>query len=304
MPEQEQQAAPTCWWHPDRQTGLRCTRCERPACPDCLREASVGYQCIDCVQAGRRQQRAQQSSYRKSGFGYRTIAGARASAHAVVTPVVIALNVLVYVVTAAQAQSVMGNADADVFQHGVLLPPAVAVGDWWRLLTAGFLHYGPVHLAVNMLALWLLGRDLELLLGKVRYSTVYLLALVGGGVAVYGILGGVLVAVLRLKLNLAPIIGIIIINLVISVSIPQISLLGHLGGLVAGAALTAAMVYAPEARRVLVQSAAALIVAALLVAGVVVRTSALAPDLVAVDDPAHGDVVCSQQLGQCWVRNP
>ncbi|MGH3519683.1 MAG: rhomboid family intramembrane serine protease [Haloechinothrix sp.] len=320
MPEQDQQAEPTCWWHPDRQTGLRCTRCERSACPDCLREASVGFQCIDCVAAGRRQHRVRQASYRKSGFGYRTVAGARASARPIVTPVLIALNVLAYLVTVAQSQSVMGNANSGLFQQGVLLPPAIAIGDLWRLFTSGFLHYGPLHLAVNMLALWFLGRDLELLLGKVRYLAVYLLALLGGGVAVYaledinsftagasgavyGMLGGVLVAAVRLKLNLAPIIGIILINLVISVSIPQISLLGHLGGLIAGAVLTVAMVYAPERRRTVVQTAAGMVAAILLLVVVAARTSSLAPGLVEVEDPVHGEVVCSQQQAQCWVRD-
>lgn len=307
---------PTCWWHPDRRTGLRCARCERYACPDCLREAAVGYQCIDCVDSARREHRANQARYRKSGFGYRTVAGARASATAVVTPVLIALNVLVFAATAAQSQSLMGNAAAALFQQWVLAPPAVAIGDWWRLLTSGFLHYGLLHLGVNMLALWILGKDLELLLGKLRYLSVYLLSLLGGGTAVYvfggaftatagasgavyGLMGGLLIAVLRLKLRLAPVLGIIVINLVITVSIPGISLLGHLGGLVIGALATAAMLYAPQARRVVVQTSVLVALAVVLVILVVGRTTVLSPELTVFTDPVYGEVICGDAIPQC-----
>lgn len=307
MAENPQQAAlPTCWWHPDRQTGLRCARCERYACPDCLRDASVGFQCIDCVDVGRRQQRAAQVQYRKAGFGHRTVAGARASATAVVAPVLIALNVLVFGVTVAESGSLGSNwLGSDVFNDGVLASPYIAVFDeWWRLIASGFLHFGPLHLAVNMLALWLIGRDLELLLGKVRFLTVYLLALLGGSVAVfalddlgrftagasgavYGILGGVLVAVVRLKLNLTPVLSIIAINLVISISIPGISLLGHLGGLVVGAASTAAMVYAPEKKRLPVQAGVAVGLLVALVAVVLFRDAQLTE-------------LCTTQPGACF----
>ncbi|MPY78982.1 MAG: rhomboid family intramembrane serine protease [Actinophytocola sp.] len=288
----------TCWWHPNRQTGLRCVRCERPACPECLREASVGYQCVDCVNAARRQAKTQATAYRKSGFGYRTVAGAPASSQAVMTPVLIAVNVIAFAVTAAQAQSLMSNQASPLFRDGTLFTPAVAVNDeWWRLVTSGFLHFGPFHLVVNMLALWLLGRDLELLLGKVRYTAVYLLSLLGGSAAVfafeslekstagasgavYGVLGGVLVAVLRLKLNATPVIGIIAINLFISVQIEAISLLGHLGGLVIGALATAAMVYAPERRRVAMQTTVGVLLLAAIVGIVLTRDAQLTTDYI------------------------
>ncbi|GAA5105894.1 rhomboid family intramembrane serine protease [Haloechinothrix salitolerans] len=299
MSEQaEQHTMNTCWWHPDRQTGLRCARCERPACPECLREASVGYHCVDCVHSARKQAKARAASYRKAGFGYRTVAGARASSRVVVTPVLIAINAIVFVVTAAQAQSVMANQASPLFAEGTLFTPAIAVnGEWWRLVTSGFLHFGLLHLAVNMLMLWLLGRDLELLLGKIRYTVVYLLSLLGGSVAVftfesllkstagasgalYGVLGGMLVAVLRLKLNATPVIGVIAINLFISVQIEAISLLGHLGGLVIGALATAAMVYAPERRRVAMQTTVAVLLLAAMVGIVLTRDAQLTTDYI------------------------
>lgn len=272
MTEQQAEAAPHCWWHPDRPTRLRCARCERYACPDCLREASVGYQCVDCVTQARRYAKQQAAAHRSRGFGYRTVAGARVTSQALVTPVLIALNVAVYVATAVQAGDAMNNHASGLFAEGYLHPARIALLDeWWRLIASGFLHFGLVHLAVNMFALWLLGRDLERLLGRIRYLTVYGLALLGGSVAVfafdaidkqtagasgavYGVLGGVLVAVLRMRMNATPIILIIAVNIFLSIQIPQISLLGHLGGLVIGAAATAAMVYAPQQRRVLLQS--------------------------------------------------
>lgn len=260
----QQEALPGCWWHPSRQTGLRCTRCERPACPDCLREASVGYQCVDCVHAGQKAQKAQRTGYRRAGFGARTVAGARVSQRPVVTPSLVALNVLVYIVTAAQAGSAMDNQSSELFRQGVLWPLAMSGADqWWRLLTSGFLHFGLIHIAMNMIALWILGRDLELLLGKVRYLGVYLISLFGGSVAVYlfddantatagasgaifGLMGALLVAVLKLKLNPSAALGVIAINVIITFTIPGISMFGHLGGLALGALAMLAMVYAPK----------------------------------------------------------
>ncbi|HJQ46068.1 MAG TPA: rhomboid family intramembrane serine protease [Amycolatopsis sp.] len=301
-------ALPGCWWHPSRQTGLSCVRCGRPACPDCLREASVGYQCVDCVQTARRETQTQRRQYRAAGYGTRTVAGARLPRRVVVTPVLIALNVLIYVITAAQAGSPMQNQAAPLFLDWVLWPASIALDDqWWRLLTAGFLHFGVIHIAVNMFSLYIIGREVEVLLGKVRFVAVYVLSLLGGSAAVYafgdinqttagasgaiyGLLGGILVAVLRLKLNPAPAIGIIVLNLVITVSIPGISLLGHLGGLVTGGLVTAAMVYAPEKGRTQWQVAAVVVLAAALAGLVLYRDSQLA-DLAC--GYVRGQVVCS-----------
>ncbi|WP_317492527.1 rhomboid family intramembrane serine protease [Haloechinothrix sp. LS1_15] len=282
----------TCWWHPQRATGLRCARCERFACPDCLREASVGYHCVDCVAAARKEQQAQRARYRKSEFGYRTIAGARMPRYPTVTYALIAINVAVFAVTAAQAQDVMRNFESRVMELGVLWPPIVAAGEWWRLITSGFLHFGLMHLAVNMLALWILGRELERLLGPTRYLALYGLALLGGSAAVfafsdlgtqtagasgavYGVLGGILIAVLRLRLNLTPILGIIAINLVISFGVPQISWLGHLGGLVMGALVCLAMVYSPERHRTRWQAGAVVLLLVALLGVFAVRFAQL-----------------------------
>ncbi|KMS82153.1 rhomboid family intramembrane serine protease [Prauserella rugosa] len=289
----DEQARPGCWWHPNTPTGLSCVRCGRPACPDCLREASVGYQCIDCVQASRAQQRRAQPLRP----GDRTVAGARVSTRAVVTPLLIALNVLFYVATAAQVGDPMQNSESTLFQDGQLWPLAVyAGGEWTRLVLSGFLHYGLLHLAMNMLALWILGRDLEILLGKVRFLALYLVSLLGGSTAVYllgdvntgtagasgavyGLMGALLVAVLKLKLNPSGAIGIIAINLVLTVTIPGISLLGHLGGLVAGALVMVAMLYAPQKQRTQYQITAVGIVVAALIGLILYRDATIASDI-------------------------
>jgi membrane associated rhomboid family serine protease len=299
------QELPACVRHPDRPTGLRCVRCERPACPDCLREASVGYQCVDCVTEGNKSVRPT----RNTG-GARTGSSARSL---VVVPVLIGLNVLVFAITALQAGSIVGNQRSDVFLQGTLIPSTVAGGEYWRLLTSGFLHFGnyggfgPVHLVFNMFALWVIGRDLEVALGKARFLVVYLLALVGGSAAimlfgdpmgnvagasgaVYGLFGGIAVVVFRAKLNPTPVLTLLGINIFLSITLPGISLLGHLGGLVIGALATAALVYAPRQNLVRFQTVACTAIAVLLVAMLV--TSAATIDL-------HCEVI-SPELLNCF----
>lgn len=288
---------PGCARHPDRPTGLRCVRCDRPMCPECLREASVGYQCVDCVAE------AERGSRRPL-----TVAGARLSTKPVIVPVLVALNVLVYVASAAQAGSAMNNARSGLFSALAMWSPAVTgAGQWWRLVTSGFLHIGLLHLVVNMIALWVIGRDLELVLGRLRFSAVYLLAMLGGSTAVflfgelsrpvagasgaiYGLMGGIAIAALRLKLNMRSILMIIGINIVLTISLPGISLLGHLGGLVIGGVATAAMLYAPVSRRSLWQAGALAALLVVLVLALITR------------DLQLGEVMCvrgSQGL-QCY----
>lgn len=282
QPYEPQQGLPACVRHPDRPTGLRCVRCDRPACPECLRDASVGYQCVDCVNEGRRTVRQQT-----------TVAGAVLRTQLVVVPVMVVLNLALYAFTAAQAGSMTGNDRSQLFEDWVLWPFAVVAYDEpWRLVTAGFLHYGPIHIALNMVALWILGRDIEPLLGRARFLAVYLLALLGGSAsvflfgpigagtagasgAVWGVMGAVLVAVVRLKLNPQPVLGVILINVFISF-LPGISLLGHLGGFVAGAAATAALVYAPRQNRTRIQVGALSAIGVLLVVAIALRWAQLA----------------------------
>jgi membrane associated rhomboid family serine protease len=251
-----------CVRHPDRATGLSCTRCGRPSCPECLREASVGYQCIDCVNKGRRAVRRPT-----------TVAGAAPGTRPIVVPTLIALNAAVFAWTAVEASSATRNAMSGLFREWALVPGLVQFGEWWRVLTSGFLHIGPIHLLFNMMALWVLGRDLETVLGRGRFLAIYVIALLGGSAAVmlfyppnqavagasgavFGLMGGLAVVLRRLRIPAGQVIGLIVVNVVISVVIPGISLIGHLGGLVIGAAASAALVYAPPRNRSLVQAGA------------------------------------------------
>lgn len=251
-----------CARHPDRPTRLQCTRCERPACPDCLREASVGYQCVDCVSEGAR-----------STPRWRTVAGATRVGRPVVVPILIAINVAIFVLTVVAAGSVSDNYDSALFEQTWLVPALVADGEWWRLLTSGFLHFGLLHLAFNMFAMWVIGREVETVLGRWRLLAVYLVSLLGGSAAVmafsdagtavagasgavFGLMGALAVLLHRLKMPAGQAIGLIVINVVISVALPGISLTAHLGGLVVGAATTAALVYLPHRQRPAVQAAA------------------------------------------------
>jgi membrane associated rhomboid family serine protease len=286
-----QQDLPACVRHPDRPTGLRCVRCERPACPDCLREASVGYQCVDCVAEGNKSIRPA-----RNAAGVRQ--GRQGGRALVVVPVLIALNVLVFAITAVQAQSIVENQRSTLFAEGTLIPGSVAAGEFWRLVTSGFLHfgnyggYGPVHLVFNMFALWVIGRDLEVALGRVRFLVVYVLALLGGSTAVmlfgdpmssvagasgaiYGLFGGIAVVVFRAKMNPAPVLTLLGINIFLSIALPGISLLGHLGGLVVGALAAAAMVYAPRTNLVRFQVVACVALTVLLVVLLAVSASTM-----------------------------
>jgi membrane associated rhomboid family serine protease len=232
---------------------------------------------VDCVAQDQRTTRAPV-----------TISGARPGRRPVVVQTLIAVNVLIFAITAYQARGVMNLEPSTLFRDWALFPLATRNGYWWQLVTAGFLHVNPIHILMNMFALWVIGRDMERILGPARFTAVYLVGLLGGSVsvllfgqvdsqtvgasgAVFALMGGLLVLVYRLKVNPGQVIGMIAINLVISVAIPGISLLGHVGGLVTGALLTAALIYLPAQRRRLWQVGAVVVLVVVLIGLVLVR---------------------------------
>lgn len=243
-----------CVRHPDRATGLACSRCGRPACPQCLQPAAVGQHCVDCVREGNRNTRTA-----------RTVAGASVprTTKTPVTLALIAVNVAIFAITAVQSGDPTNNFDSPLARDWALNSLLVSTGEVFRLIGSGFVHIGPIHLLVNMFALYLIGRDVELVLGRSRYLAVYLLSLLGGSAsvmvfenpfaatagasgAVFGLLGAQAVILLRLKRSPVPVLAVIALNIFISISIPSISLWGHMGGLVAGAAATAGLVFLPS----------------------------------------------------------
>ena len=290
-PHGAQTGQPVCARHRDRPTGLSCTRCGRPACPECLVEASVGYQCVDCVQV------ASKTTRRAT-----TVAGAEVGGKVLLIPALIAINLAIYLLTAALAGSAMENNDSAFFRALVGFDPSITDGQPWRLLTAGFLHFGPFHVAVNMLSLWFL-RDVEVAFGRARFLAIYLLSVIGGGMAeyvfggvdnalagasgaVYGVLGALVVVVVRLRRpGAAQLIGyVVLLTLITYWAIPNVSLLGHVGGFVVGAALAVAFVYAPPANRVPLQAGAVVLVVVALAGLFLLRQAQLA-EVVFCTDP-------------------
>lgn len=255
QPAQGHGAPVFCYRHPERQTGLGCTRCGRPICPECLHPAPVGFHCPACVAEG-------QASMRRPSATRTALA--RSRTRPVVTFALIGINLLMYLLTAAGAASINGNHRSAIFADLAMWGPLVDAGEIWRLLSSTFLHYGLTHLAVNMLSLYLIGSGIEQLLGRWRYLLVYVVAGVSGSIAVYfftpmavaagasgsvfGLLGAAAVIMYRTKQNLNGLVGILLINLFISF-LPGISLAAHAGGLVVGAGLTLLLMQSTAGRR-------------------------------------------------------
>jgi membrane associated rhomboid family serine protease len=297
---------PVCYRHPKRETYVRCVRCDRPICPECLNEAPVGFQCPECVATGRRSIRPT-----RTVFGGTTI-----GEHGYVTKALVAINVAVLVLATAVAggQGLFGGGlggliggatdfteagavkGVDTYRNTLTgaefsVPAGVADGEFYRLLTSMFLHYGLLHLALNMWALWVLGRELEARLGPLRFSVLYLMSGLGGSVAcyvfapgaaaagasgaIYGLFAALFIVFRRLDRDTSAIMTVLVINLVLSFSVPGISISAHLGGLVTGAVLGVALAYAPKAirNRVLVITVAALTL--FFTAVVIAQTAAL-----------------------------
>jgi len=227
---------PTCYRHPDRETGLSCSECGRPICTECMTPAAVGIRCPD--HAGRnRVVKAPRIVARPAG-------------EAVATRALIGINVLVYAITAAQ-----GRANGSIFERFVLFVPLVDQGDWWRLFTSMFLHWSILHIAFNMIALYSIGSVVEQYLGTARFLPLYLVSglagsagallqapaspIAGASGAVFGILGAMLVLEWNVTNRWAgQALTWIVINLAISFTVPGISWGGHVGGLIGGILIT------------------------------------------------------------------
>ncbi|MGN9760331.1 rhomboid family intramembrane serine protease [Streptomyces sp. SD31] len=303
-PESAEPTVTTCYRHPKVESHVRCTRCDRYICPDCMREAAVGHQCVECVREGAR-------SVRQA----RTLVGGRIAATPLVTSVLIGLNVLAYLAEVVRPELLdrfamltarLVGPDGGYYLYEAGHPSSfhaegVVAGQWDRLLTSGFLHtpptegtFGLLHIVMNMLSLWQLGRVVEPMLGRVRYVALYLLATLGGSVfellltdahvesvgasgAIFGLGAAYYVLARRIGADMRSInrfMTFLLLWLLLSAGLT--SWQGHLGGLLTGAAVTLAYAYAPRGpRQALIQAAACVGVLVLLAVVAVAKVSEL-----------------------------
>ncbi|MEV6167793.1 rhomboid family intramembrane serine protease [Streptomyces sp. NPDC051954] len=285
---QPAQGASVCYRHPDRETGVRCTRCDRPICPECMVSASVGFQCPECVRG------AAGTGVSPTAARPRTIAGGTVTADPrLITKILIGINLAVFI--AVQSSSSLLN---DLVLIGQW-PPApfapsegVAEGEWYRLFTSMFTHEAIWHIAFNMLSLWWLGGPLEAALGRARYISLYLVSGLAGGAltyliespttaslgasgAIFGLFGATAVLVRRLNYDMRPIIALLVINLIFTFGWSNIAWQAHIGGLVAGVVIGYAMVHAPRERRNLIQYGSCVLFLAVIVGMTLLRTAQL-----------------------------
>ncbi|WKR20149.1 rhomboid family intramembrane serine protease [Actinomyces israelii] len=244
-------SAPVCPRHPDRVAYVRCQRCNRPTCPQCQVPSAVGVHCVDCARRSAASRR-----------GVRSLLGGRVVTDTLVTKGLIVACVLIYLVQRA------------VPELGVQLAfvPALAADQPWRFITTAFLHASPMHLAFNMWALWVLGSALEPVLGRWRFTALYMLSAVGGSAmiywlawpttpsawvgltvgasgAVFGLFAALFIIQRRFGRDTTMIVGLLALNLVISFLGANISWQGHLGGLATGALVSTLYAWAPRDKR-------------------------------------------------------
>ena len=233
---------PVCYRHPDRQTYLACSECGRHICPDCSYDAPVGQKCPECVRAAGAQRVVRANSI-NAGPSFKT------------SPVVfslIAVNVAIYLIGMVSA-----SAELEMLRNYAAWTPAIEAGEWWRGLTAAFLHGGTMHILFNMYFLYIFGPRLERQVGSVAFSGIYLASAAGGSLATYlfgpsnslsvgasgalfGLFGAWLYAAYRQRGSAAGSamfnqLGVILlINMALPLFIPNIDWRAHLGGLATG----------------------------------------------------------------------
>jgi len=252
-------AHPDCYRHPGRETGVSCNRCERPVCPECRVDAAVGFQCKECVRGGNAGVRVARTE-----FGGRLVQDGM-----FVTRILMVINLAVWLLAWKVLDPVVLN---HLYMWGSA-PPAygggVAGGQWYRMVTGMFFHTQLWHLGLNLWSLWVFGPPLERALGRWRFLAVFLLSGLAGNAlqllaapytpalgasgAIFGLIGALLAVERRKMFELGPLIAIVVVNLVATFAIPDISWEAHIGGLVAGLVLGFGLAYAPRRNRSLVQ---------------------------------------------------
>jgi membrane associated rhomboid family serine protease len=235
---------PPCYRHADHASSVLCARCDRPICAECMVEAPVGWQCPECTRVGAKRSR-QVPAFSRTTPGRSGVVGSTNPTPIVLT--IIAVDVVVFFLER------FGN-DTAVITKYALWPRAIDIQhQYYRAFTAMFLHANFQHIVFNMLALLIVGPAVEVQLGKVRFLSLYLIAGLGGSVASYllspfnelglgasgaimGVMGAYVVLGLRRRLPIAPVVGLIVLNLAIGFS-GNIDWRAHLGGLAVGSLL-------------------------------------------------------------------
>jgi membrane associated rhomboid family serine protease len=268
-----------CYRHPGRETNVSCSNCGRPICPDCMTVTPVGMRCPECAR--------QRTQVRGVPSGLR--AGAAPATYAL-----IAINVIAFIVELAGGGAGSFQGGGRVIHDAGLNGPAVADGEWWRIVTSAFLHAGPLHLALNMFALFILGTLLEPGIGTPRFIATYVVSLlagafgallldphettVGASGAIFGLMSGAFVVARHRGIEgLASQIGFyVILNLAFTFGVPGISVGGHLGGLVGGGLAGLLIAFAERRARqpVPLEAIGMLAIAAASVAGALLTASA------------------------------
>jgi membrane associated rhomboid family serine protease len=245
-------APPRCYAHPDRLAGSICRRCGRPICPDCMREAPVGWQCAGCVKQGARVSPTVRWRPRSPG----RLGNTR------MTPVVLTLIIVNSVIYLWEQTKLTQN----IYRFGLNPASIHYQHQWYRLVTSPFLHASVTHIFLNMLTLAIVGPPVEAEVGRVRFLAIYLAAALGGSVcsyligpvnevgvgasgAIFGIMGAYLVLAIRNRWDISTILVLIVVNLAISFADTTIDWRAHVGGLVVGAAVGYGLSRTMERRR-------------------------------------------------------
>jgi len=255
-----------CYRHPRRETGVSCSNCDRPICHECMIPAAVGFRCPECVKeqnAGGSRAKVVSRGQIRSRWG--AAGGVTGTGGITATKVLVALNVLMFVLEIATgATSLMGGGSGKALVDlGALYVPDVLIGhQYWRMFTSMFLHSGIIHVAFNMWALWAIGGFVEVALGRLKFLIVYFVSgfagsvlvliaapanslVVGASGAIFGVFGALAVHAylnrgrdFQSQALLRNVLFILVINLVFSFTAGFVSWQAHVGGLIAGAAMT------------------------------------------------------------------
>ncbi len=294
---------PTCYRHPGREAHIRCQRCDRVICPDCMRPAAVGFQCPECVKEGAKTTRSGRTAY----------GGLRPTDASLTSMVLIAINVGVWIAILAT-----GGNDSRLLDYLVLRPeafclsqgagfdvtrtvcdanggtwlPGVSDGAYWQLVTSMFAHVQLWHIGFNMFALYVLGPQLELAVGRARFVALYFLSGLAGSALVYwgdrgalgasgaifGLMGALLIIAIKVRGDVRGILTWIGINFVITfVFVNAISWEGHLGGFIGGTAIGTVLVYTPRGpRRTTLQVAGLTLIGVVIAVAIAARSASLA----------------------------